>query len=193
MDIFLSILLLVIGLVLIIKGGDWFVDSSVQIAKRSGIPELVIGATIVSIGTTIPELLVSTIAVVQGKLANDIEILSDMTAIAINNAVGSMLCNIGLILSIVLIFSVLKTDTRGFKEKGIYILGVSILLAIFALTEKTIVLWEGILLLLLFVGFITINVLDAKREQKEKLKLKYNLKNSKRKIHCFHSFQHKIN
>ena len=166
MDIFLAVLLLVIGLVLIIKGGDWFVDSSVQIAKRSGIPELVIGATIVSIGTTVPELLVSTIATIQGRLAGNEQVLHDMTAIAINNAVGSMLCNIGLILSIVLIFSVLKTESRGFVEKSLYILGVSILLIIFAVTDKTIVLWEGILLLLLFVGFIISNLFDAKRQQK---------------------------
>ncbi len=169
MDIFLSILLLLVGLFLIVKGGDWFVDSSVQIAKRSGIPELIIGATVVSIGTTIPELLVSSIAVIQGKLANDVQVLSDMSAIAINNAVGSMLCNIGLILSIVMIFSIIETKSRGFSEKGIYIMIVSALVAIFAITEKTIVLWEAIILLVLFVGFITINVIDAKRQQKLEL------------------------
>ena len=171
MDIFLSILLLLVGLFLIVKGGDWFVDSSVQIAKRSGIPELIIGATVVSIGTTIPELLVSTIAVIQGKLANNMEILGDMSAIAINNAVGSMLCNIGLILSIVMIFSVIKTESRGFAEKGVYFMIVSALVAIFAITDKTIVLWEAIILLVLFVGFITINVIDAKRQQKLELTL----------------------
>lgn len=171
MDIFLSILLLLVGLFLIVKGGDWFVDSSVQIAKRSGIPELIIGATVVSIGTTIPELLVSTIAVIQGKLANDVAVLSDMSAIAINNAVGSMLCNIGLILSIVMIFSVIETKSRGFAEKSIYFIIVSVLVTIFAITEKTIVLWEAIILLVLFVGFITINVIDAKRQQKLELSM----------------------
>ena len=171
MDIFLSILLLIVGLILIIKGGDWFVDSSVQISKRLGIPELIIGATIVSIGTTVPELLVSSIAIIQGKLANDTAVLSDMSAIAINNAVGSMLCNVGLILSVVMMFSVVKTDTRGFREKGFFLLGTSILIAIFAITEKTIVLWEAIVLLVLFVLFIGINVLDAKRQQKQDLTL----------------------
>ena len=166
MDIFLSILLLIIGLILIIKGGDWFVDSSVQISKRLGIPELIIGATIVSIGTTVPELLVSSIAIIQGKLANDSAVLNDMSAIAINNAVGSMLCNIGLILSIVMMFSVVITDSKGFREKGLFLLGISIIVAVFAITEKTIVLWEAIILLLLFVAFLGINLLDAKRQQK---------------------------
>lgn len=166
MDIFLAILLLIVGLILLIKCGDWFVEASSQMAKRLGIPELIIGATIVSIGTTLPEILVSTIAVIQGRLANDINILQDMSAIAINNAVGSMLANIGMILSIVFIFSVSTTKGRSFIEKAIYILVVSVVMSIFAITDKTIVLWEGIVLLVLFVGFITINVMDALRQQK---------------------------
>lgn len=166
MDIFIAILLLLIGLLLIVKGGDWFVESSVQIAKRSGIPELIIGATVVSIGTTIPEVLVSTIAVVQGKLSNDVNVIKDMSAIAINNSVGSMLCNMGLILGIVLIFSTITTKGRSFVEKGVFLVFTTVVLTIFAITDKSIVLWEGIVLLIMFLSFIALNLLDAKRQLK---------------------------
>jgi len=82
-------LLFALGLILIIKGGDWFVDSAVWIAEVTGIPSIIIGATIVSIATTLPELIVSVTANLQGS--------SEM---AIGNAVGSIICNIGLISSL---------------------------------------------------------------------------------------------
>ena len=74
--------LFVVGFVLIILGGDRFVDASVAISKRFGIPQVVIGATIVSLGTTLPEVLVSTTAAFQGQ--------GDM---AVGNAFGSIVCN----------------------------------------------------------------------------------------------------
>ena len=60
------IILFIIGLLLIIKGGDWFVDAASWIAEKSGIPKFIIGATIVSIATTLPELIVSIIAAIEG-------------------------------------------------------------------------------------------------------------------------------
>ena len=64
---FLAIVLFLVGFVLLIKGGDWFVDGAVGIAHRYNIPEILIGATIVSIGTTIPEVMVSSLAAVGGR------------------------------------------------------------------------------------------------------------------------------
>ncbi len=76
------------GIILIVKGGDWFVDAASWIAEVSGIPKLIVGATIVSLATTLPELLVSAMAAAQGKV--------DM---AVGNAVGSVTANLGLIMA----------------------------------------------------------------------------------------------
>ena len=63
---FTAVLLFCLGLILLIKGGDWFVDGSVGVAHRFGIPELIIGATVVSIGTTLPEVMVSATSALDG-------------------------------------------------------------------------------------------------------------------------------
>ena len=80
------ILLFVLGLVLICFGGDKLVDASVALARKIGIPQIVVGATIVSIGTTLPEILVSTTAAFDGS-----------AAISAGNAFGSIICNTALI------------------------------------------------------------------------------------------------
>ena len=85
----LVVLLFAVGLLLIIKGGVWFVDSAVFIANLTGIPKFIIGATIVSVATTLPELTVSVTGVLDGELG-----------LAVGNAVGSVTANIGLIMGI---------------------------------------------------------------------------------------------
>ena len=86
MDLATTIVLFALGVVLVVKGGDLFVDAASWIAERSGIPKLIIGATVVSLATTMPEMLVSAMAAAQGKV--------DMS---IGNAVGSVTANVGLI------------------------------------------------------------------------------------------------
>lgn len=86
MDMLVPILLLVVGFVLLIKGGDWFVDGASGIARRFHLPEILIGATVVSIGTTLPEVMVSAGAAMQGS-----------GSIAYGNAIGSIICNTSLI------------------------------------------------------------------------------------------------
>ena len=85
----ISILLFAVGLVLRIKGGDWFVDGATAIARRFKIPELLIGATIVSIGTTLPEVMVSAGGALNGN-----------GALAYGNAIGSIICNTSLIAAV---------------------------------------------------------------------------------------------
>ena len=84
-----SIFLFAVGLVLLIKGGDWFVDSATAIAKRFNLPDIVVGATVVSIGTTLPEVMVSTTGALLGS-----------GAMAYGNAIGSIICNTALIAAI---------------------------------------------------------------------------------------------
>src|SRR5512143_4366602 len=84
-----NVLILVLGLALIIKGGDWFVGASVRIAEWLRMPRVVIGSTLVSLATTTPELMVSVMAGSRGE-----------PALAVGNAVGSCICNVGLILGV---------------------------------------------------------------------------------------------
>ena len=87
--VWVSVALFLAGLVLIVKGGDWFLDGAVWMAEASGVPRFLIGATVVSLATTLPELTVSVTGVLQG--ARDL---------AVGNAVGSVVANLGLILGI---------------------------------------------------------------------------------------------
>ena len=82
MSIWVTILLFVVGLVLIVKGGDWFLDGAVWIAEATGVPHFIIGATVVSLATTLPELTVSIIGVMEGEVD-----------LAVGNAVGSVTAN----------------------------------------------------------------------------------------------------
>ena len=91
MNLIVPILLLILGLGLLIKGGDWFVDGASGIARRFHLPEILIGATVVSIGTTLPEVMVSATSAVQG-----------IGGIAYGNAIGSIICNTSLIAAITL-------------------------------------------------------------------------------------------
>ena len=82
----IPVLLFLVGLVCLIKGGDWFVDGAVGIAHRFHMPELLIGATVVSIGTTLPEVMVSAQAALEHN-----------SGISYGNAIGSIICNTSLI------------------------------------------------------------------------------------------------
>lgn len=159
MDIFLAVLLFIVGLLLVIKGGDWFVDGAIWIAKKTHIPSLIIGATVVSIGTTIPEICVSTISVIKG-LSNP-ALQTSLNEMAVGNAVGSMMCNTALILAIVLCIRPPLAEKNGFRSKAIYLTGATVLLIIFSVTGNSINVVEGSILLVLFVGFITMNVIEA--------------------------------
>ena len=98
----IPVLLFCLGLVLLIKGGDWFVDGSVGVAHRFGVPELIIGATVVSIGTTLPEVMVSATSALQGH-----------GEIAYGNAIGSIICNTALIAALTVAIKPGKVDKKS--------------------------------------------------------------------------------
>ena len=148
---FLVVLLFIVGIILIVKGGDYFVDAASWIAEVSGIPKLIIGATIVSIATTLPELLVSLMASVQGKI--------DM---AVGNAVGSVTANVGLILAIALIFMAGPIKRKDYLIKSSLMLSASLIIACCGFVgEVNIIL--SIVLLIIFALFIWENIVSAKR------------------------------
>ena len=153
-------LLFILGFILVIKGGDWFVDSAVEIAKISGLPKIFIGATIVSVATTLPEVIVSLTAANQGH-----------TTMAVGNAVGSMICNIGLILSITAIFGTVKANTKDFKAKVAILVACTAILFAFSY-NGVITRLEAMFLLVLLVFYMYTNLMMLKKNSEMKAKSK---------------------
>lgn len=154
MNILIPIFLLVLGVVLVVKGGDLFVDASTWMAEVSGIPKLIVGATIVSVATTLPEMIVSVIAAAQGKV--------DMS---IGNAVGSVTANIGLIMAIALIFMPGVIRRRDYLGKSLMMLFAALLIVVCGVLSKVNILFS-IALLIIFAFFLWDNVREARRTMK---------------------------
>lgn len=157
MNTWIIVLLLVVGIVLIVKGGDFFVDAAVWIAEISGVPSFIIGATIVSIATTLPELIVSLMAAGQGSV--------DMAA---GNAVGSVTANVGLIMGISLFClpALVKRDQIAFK--GILMMAAITCLWIFSKENGgALSIGASIIMLCLFALFIIENIVSTKKSAAE--------------------------
>lgn len=142
----LTVLLFIIGLVIIIKGGDWFVEAAVWVAEITGVPKMLIGATIVSLATTLPELFVSVIAV-----ANNAQ------GLGVGNAVGSVICNTGLILAISILIRPSAVERKLFYTKFI-IMAVSLVILFFVSFNRSISRWESIPLFAMLAVFIYYNI-----------------------------------
>ena len=155
MEIILPIVLFVLGAVVIIKGGDLFVDAAIWMAKVTGIPDIIIGATVVSLATTLPEFFVSTIATINGS--------SD---IAIGNAIGSIICNTGLILAISMMIMPVNVEKKSFMKKAFLMIISTVLLLLFS-TNGTINRFEGFLL----IGILIYYIYQNKKEAKSSLEL----------------------
>ena len=146
------ILLFVVGLVLIIKGGDWFVDSAVFIANLTGIPKFIIGATIVSVATTLPELTVSVTGVINGELD-----------LAVGNAVGSVTANIGLIMGISLVCMPAVIKRSQFWIKGTLMSAAALLLWVLC-KDGTLHMLPSFVLFALLAVYVWDNIRDAKND-----------------------------
>ncbi len=165
MNVFLCIVLLILGLVIIIKCGDWFVDAASWFAEISGIPKLIVGATIVSLATTLPELLVSVFAAVSARTPGSQELV-DM---AIGNAVGSVTANTGLILAIALICIPSVINRKEYALKSVLLIAAALTIAVFGLAFNGVETVSSIILLLIFIIAMTENIIVAvKNTKKEK-------------------------
>lgn len=154
----IPVLLFALGLVLLIKGGDWFVDGATGIAHRFNIPELLIGATVVSIGTTLPEVMVSATSAISGH-----------GEIAYGNAIGSVICNTSLIAAITVAVKPSEVDPKTLKISTLFFFIAAIIYALVAYTSGFFARWVGILLLVLFVVYMVINVKAVKNMPKEEI------------------------
>ena len=147
------LLLFTAGLVLIIKGGDLFVDAATWIAEASGIPKFIIGATVVSFATTLPEMLVSVFAALEGN-----------ADIAVGNAVGSVTANTGLIMCLSLVCMNCAMTRKQFGVKAGILLAAIVVLFGFT-RDGQLSVFESAVILVFFAIFLAENLIAGRREQ----------------------------
>ncbi len=141
----------IVGLVLTIKGGDWFVDSASWFAEATGIPKFVVGATVVSFATTLPELLVSVRAAMNGS-----------AQLAIGNAIGSVTANTTLIMGVSLVAMAGVVSRKSFSLKGGLLLAAIVGLTLISLGES-LPTWSAYVLWAVFIVFMISNLIEGKK------------------------------
>ncbi len=151
------VLLFAAGLLLLIKGGDWFVDGASALARRFHLPELLIGATVVSIGTTLPEVMVSTMSALSGH-----------GEIAYGNAIGSVICNAALIAAITIAVRPGKVDPKTLKTPVAFFFAAAAIYCIAAYVFGKFTRFMGFIMLAMFVAYMVVNVLQMKNTPSEK-------------------------
>ena len=148
----IPVLLFILGLVLLIKGGDWFVDGATGIAHRFHVPELLIGATVVSIGTTLPEVMVSATSALSGH-----------GEIAYGNAVGSVICNTALIAGLTVAIRPSRVDRKTFMTPVVYFFVAAAIYLVAAYVVGAFTRLLGAVLLALFLAYMTHTVVQARK------------------------------
>ncbi|MGN1001467.1 MAG: calcium/sodium antiporter [Oscillospiraceae bacterium] len=152
MGIWISVILFVIGILLVMKGGDIFVDAASWIARAAGVPTFIIGATIVSLATTMPEMIVSIIAAAEGS--------NDM---AIGNAVGSVTANTGLIMATAMVFMTVLLPRKKYLPQCLLLIAAAAVLWIGS-NGSSLELGFSVLLFIIFVTFMALNLSNARAE-----------------------------
>lgn len=142
-----NVLLFVVGLVLLIKGGDWFVDGATGVARRFHLPDIIVGATVVSIGTTLPEVMVSATGALQGQ-----------GAMAYGNAIGSIICNTALIAAISVTCNPGPVNTKTMKMPVIFFFVSAAVYCMAAYLLGEFPRWLGFVLLAIFALYMVISV-----------------------------------
>ena len=156
MDQILDYILLILGFVLLIKGADWFVDGSSSVAKKLRVPTLIIGMTIVAMGTSAPELAVSTAASFKGS-----------NEIAISNVIGSNLFNLMVVCGACALFKSLPVKASTLKAEFPFSILVAGLLMVLGYLGMSIDRVDGAILVILFIGFLVWMVISARKARAE--------------------------
>lgn len=152
-----AVILFIIGLLLLIKCGDWFVDGASGIAHKFHVPELLIGATVVSIGTTLPEVMVSATSAVSGH-----------GSMAYGNAIGSIICNTALIAAITIAVKPSKVDRKSFIVPVCFFFAAAIFYSAIAYISGSFSRTSGIILLVVFFVYMIVLVRQALAEMNQK-------------------------
>ena len=163
----------IVGLILTIKGGDWFVDSASWFAEATGIPKFVVGATVVSFATTLPELLVSVRAAMNGS-----------AQLAIGNAVGSVTANTTLIMGVSLVAMVGAISRKDFSLKGGLLIAAIVALTVISL-DNALPVWSAYILWTIFIIFMISNLIEGKKGAKTDKNGSYEKKDIPSKIFFF--------
>jgi len=146
-------LAIVIGLILLIKGGDWLLESAIAMSLKLNIPKIVIGMTVVSFATSAPELIVSVNAALDGY-----------SNLALGNIVGSNVANLAFVLGVVLLITPISVPGAFYKMDWPFLFGSSLLFYFFILQDGVLSRWEGGLLLVLLMVFLVILFFFQKKE-----------------------------
>ena len=152
----IPVLLFIVGLLFLIKGGDWFVDGASALARRFHLPELLIGATVVSIGTTLPEVMVSTMSALSGH-----------GEIAYGNAIGSVICNAALIAAITIAVRPGKVDPKTLKTPVCFFYAAAAIYCIAAYGFGRFPRALGFIMLGMFAAYMIVNVMQMKNAPAE--------------------------
>ena len=158
----LQVMILLAGFILLVKGADWFVEGAASIAKKLGVPQLIVGLTIVAMGTSMPEAAVSITAA-----------LNDNAGITIGNVVGSNILNILIILGITAVITNVAIQKSTLRYEIPYMIGITVLLMIFGATGSSITFWEGVvfwILFILFLGYLFVMSRKGSSEEEETAK-----------------------
>ena len=156
MDLLIQIGLLIIGFTMLVKGADYFVDGAAGVATKFGIPQLVVGLTIVAMGTSAPEAAVS----ITGALNNAADI-------AIGNVVGSNILNILIILGITGVITTVAVQKSTLMIEMPFMLGITILLIILGMTGNELTFMEGIIFWICFIAYLIYLYILAKKGTQE--------------------------
>lgn len=139
----LQVFLLLVGFLLLVKGADWFVEGAASIAKKMGIPQLIVGLTIVAMGTSMPEAAVSITAAINNN-----------AGITIGNVVGSNIMNILIILGITSVITSVAIQKTTLYYEIPFMIGITVVMMIFGYTDSKITFFESVILCILFVAFL---------------------------------------
>lgn len=152
----IPVLLFIVGLLFLIKGGDWFVDGASALARRFHLPELLIGATVVSIGTTLPEVMVSTMSALSGH-----------GEIAYGNAIGSVICNAALIAAITIAVRPGKVNPKTLKMPVLFFFAAAAIYCVAAYGFGKFTRPMGFIMLAMFVAYMAANIHQMKNAPTE--------------------------
>ena len=155
MTVLLHLVFLAIGVAILVKSADWFTGAAVEVARRMRIPEIIVGATLVSLATTLPEFAVSFLATWQGK-----------ASLAVGNAVGSTICNVGFILGLCAFLSPMVIEQREFVRNGAGLLALVSVFGVlgFAFPEGS--RWVGLVMLSCLIAYLGSIVRSATRQRR---------------------------